>query len=80
MRNVGRAVPTAYVLHPTDWETIDLLQDNEARFYGAGPFGMSPARLWGLPVVESEAATVGVGYVGDFRKCVLGTASRRRSR
>jgi HK97 family phage major capsid protein len=71
VRTVGRAVPTAYVLHPTDWETIDLLQDNEARFYGAGPFGMSPARLWGLPVVESEAATVGVGYVGDFRKCVL---------
>ena len=71
IRTVGRATPTAYVLHPTDWETIDLLQDNEARFYGAGPFGLSPARLWGLPVVESEGATVGTGYVGDFRKCVL---------
>jgi HK97 family phage major capsid protein len=71
VRTVGRARPTAYVFHPNDWETIDLLQDNEARFYGAGPFGLSPARLWGLPVVESEGATEGVGYVGDFRKCVL---------
>lgn len=71
IRTVGRAVPTAYVFHPNDWQTIDLLQDNEARFYGAGPFGLSPARLWGLPVVESEGATEGVGYVGDFRKCVL---------
>jgi HK97 family phage major capsid protein len=71
VRTVGRAVPTAYIVHPTDWETIDLLQDNEARFYGAGPFGLSPARLWGLPVVESEGAIEGVGYVGDFRKCVL---------
>lgn len=71
VRTVGRAVPTAYVFHPTDWETIDLLQDNEARFYGAGPFGLSPARLWGLPVVESEAQTAGQGHVGDFRKCVL---------
>jgi HK97 family phage major capsid protein len=71
VRTVGRARPTAYVFHPNDWETIDLLQDNEARFYGAGPFGLSPARLWGLPVVESEGATEGTGYVGDFRKCVL---------
>lgn len=71
IRTVGRAVPTAYVFHPNDWQAIDLLQDNEARFYGAGPFGLSPARLWGLPVVESEGATEGVGYVGDFRKCVL---------
>lgn len=71
IRTVGRAIPTAYVFHPNDWQTIDLLQDNEARFYGAGPFGLSPARLWGLPVVESEGATEGVGYVGDFRKCVL---------
>lgn len=71
IRTVGRAVPTAYAFNPTDWETIDLLQDNEARFYGAGPFGLSPARLWGLPVVESEGVPVGTGYVGDFRKCVL---------
>lgn len=71
VRTVGRAVPTAYILHPTDWETIDLLADNEARFYGAGPFGLTPARLWGLPVVESEAEPVGVGHVGDMRKFVL---------
>lgn len=71
VRTVGRSVPTAYIFNPTDWETIDLLQDNEARFYGAGPFGLSPARLWGLPVVESEGQTAGQGHVGDFRKCVL---------
>jgi HK97 family phage major capsid protein len=71
VRTVGRAIPTAYILHPTDWEIIDLLQDNEARFYGAGPFGLSPSRLWGLPVVESEGQTAGQGHVGDFRKCVL---------
>lgn len=71
VRTVGRARPTAYLFNPADWETIDLLQDNEARFYGAGPFGLSPARLWGLPVVESEGVPAGTGYVGDLRKCVL---------
>lgn len=71
VRTVGRAVASAYVLNPADWETIDLLQDNEARYYAGGPFNTMTPRLWGLPVVESEAVTAGVGYVGDFRKAVL---------
>lgn len=70
-RTVGRVVPTAYLLNPTDWETIDLLQDNEARYYFGGPSVLGNPRLWGLPVVESEAQTVGFGWVGDFRKIVL---------
>jgi len=71
VRTVGRAIPTAYLLNPADWETIDLLQDNEARYYFGGPSQMGTPRLWGLPVVESEAVPAGTGYVGDFRKCVL---------
>jgi HK97 family phage major capsid protein len=71
VRVVGRAVPTAYLLHPNDWERLDLLQDNEARYYFGGPMVMGSPRLWSLPVVESEAVTEGVGYVGDFRTAVL---------
>jgi len=71
VRTVGRAVPTAYLFNPSDWETLDLLQDNEARYYFGGPLQLGTPRLWGLPVVESEAVTAGLGYVGDFRKCVL---------
>jgi HK97 family phage major capsid protein len=71
VRTVGRARATAYLMHPNDWEDIDLLVDNEARFYGSGPFALTPARLWGLPVVESEACPEGTAYVGDFRKIVL---------
>lgn len=71
VRTVGRATPTAYLLNPTDWETIDLLQDNEARYYAGGPFNVMLPKLWGLPVVESEAVPVGTGYVGDFKTLVL---------
>jgi HK97 family phage major capsid protein len=71
VRTVGRAVPTAFLFNPADWETIDLLTDNEARYYFGGPANVGQPRLWGLPVVESEAVTAGTGYVGDFRKCVL---------
>lgn len=71
VRTVGRATPTAYVLNPIEWETIDLLQDAELRYYFGGPTVMGTPRLWGLPVVESEGVVAGTGYVGDFRKCVL---------
>lgn len=71
VRTVGRRTPTAYVLHPTDWQTIDLLQDNEARYYFGGPAMIGTPRLWGLPVVENEAMPVGTGMVGDFRRAAL---------
>jgi HK97 family phage major capsid protein len=71
VRTVGRRIPNAYVLNPEDWETIELSQDNQYRYYGAGPFGDTAPRLWGLPVIESEAVPVGTGLVGDFTTCVL---------
>jgi HK97 family phage major capsid protein len=71
VRTTGRARATAYPLAPADWETIDLLQDNEARYFFGGPAVLGNPRLWGLPVVESEALTAGTGLVGDFRQCVL---------
>ena len=71
VRVTGRAVATAYVMNPTDWETIDLLKDSEARYYFGGPSVLGTPRLWGLPVVESEAMTAGTSVVGDWRKAVL---------
>ncbi|WP_411102449.1 phage major capsid protein [Streptomyces sp. cmx-4-9] len=72
VRTVGRSVANAYLLNPADLETIDLLQDNEARFYFGGPSSSGSAgTLWGVPVIETEAVPAGTGYVGDFRKAVL---------
>lgn len=70
VRTVGRDTPNAYVLNPADWQTIDLLQDNEARYFFGGPAQMGTPRLWGLPVIESEAIAEGVGLVGNFRQAV----------
>lgn len=71
VRVTGRATPTAYVLHPNDWEDLDLTQDNEARYYFGGPSVLGNPRLWGLPVVESEGETEGQGMVADWRLAVL---------
>ncbi len=67
----GKANPTAYVMHPTDWETIDLLKDAEDRYYFGGPTVMGNPRLWGLPVVESESNAVGFAIVADWRLAFL---------
>lgn len=71
VRVTGRATPTAYVMHPNDWETIDLLQDNEARYFFGGPSVLGMPRLWGLPVVESEGMTEGTSVIADWRRAVL---------
>lgn len=70
VRTIGRAMPTAYLLNPADWERIDLLQDGENRYYFGGPIREGQPTLWGLPVVECEAVPSGWGWVGDFRQIV----------
>lgn len=67
----GRTAPTAYGMHPNDWEDFDLLQDNEARYFFGGPSVLGNPRLWGLPVVESEAFTEGQAVVADWRYAAL---------
>ncbi|MFJ9340217.1 phage major capsid protein [Streptomyces sp. NPDC101733] len=60
----------AYVLHPNDWETIELLADNEAQYYLGGPVqtvDVNARRLWGLPVVTTIAQTAGVGHLANFK-------------
>lgn len=71
VKTVGRATPTAYVMHPNDWQTTDLLQDNEARYLFGGPSVLGTPRLWGLPVVEDEGMTEGTSMVADWRLAAL---------
>lgn len=71
VRLVGRAMATAYLMHPNDWQEVDLLQNNEGGYYFGGPANPGVPRLWGLPVVESEACSEGTAFVGDFRTLVL---------
>lgn len=71
LRTVGRVNPTALVLNPADAEAIDLAQDGNDRYYYGGPQAIGQRTVWGVPVIESEAQTAGVGLMGDFGKAVL---------
>lgn len=73
VRVVAKARATAFLLHPNDWQQMLLLKEEGATggYYFGGPQMDTQPRMWGLPVVESEALTEGTAFVGDFRKAVL---------
>jgi HK97 family phage major capsid protein len=69
---LGKARANAVVLHPLDWETLDLWMT----FEGPGSNYRQAAQqtaptIWGLTVVESEAIDEGTALVGDFRYAML---------
>lgn len=62
---------TGVLLSPEDDEEIDLMQDQQDRFYGQGPFGTGPQTLWGRPRITSERLEPGTFILGDFRQIAL---------
>ena len=58
----GRATPTAYVMNPIDWEEVELMKNGNGDYRGAGPFALTAPRLWGLPVLQSEAVAAGTAW------------------
>jgi HK97 family phage major capsid protein len=59
---------TGVVLHPLDWEEMELGRDGDGRYllYAvAGSTGAEP-RLWRLPVVQTPALDEDTGLVGAF--------------
>jgi HK97 family phage major capsid protein len=71
VRTEGRAVATAYVLNPVDWEALDLTMSSSGVYYFGGPQQLGTRTLWGLPVVESEFIAAGSAWVGDMRQAKL---------
>lgn len=57
---------TGFVLNPIDWAAIELTKDGEGRYIIAQPVNGSVARLWGLPVVETQAMTQNNFLTGAF--------------
>ena len=68
---IGRATPTGFLMHPSDWQTFDLLKAATGQFYFGGPLQLGTPTLWGLPVIQTEAVTAGSCYVGDLRQMVI---------
>lgn len=54
---------TGHVMHDIDWTDIELMKDaNTNGYLFSNPFGTLEARLWGLPVAQTNQA----GMLGNF--------------
>lgn len=54
------------VLHPADWADIELTKTTEGAYLFSNPQGVAGQRLWGLPVVDTQAMTIDKFLVGAF--------------
>lgn len=57
---------TGHVMHPTDWARIELTKDADGRYIIGVPQGTAAPRLWGLPVVATQAIEVDKFLTGAF--------------
>ena len=59
--------PTGIVLHPNDWEDIELTKDQNGQYLVAVSIAMGgEPRVWRMPVVDTPAMAEGTGLVGAF--------------
>lgn len=59
--------PDAIIMHPSDWEEIELTKTNDGAYVWANPRGLLGPTLWGLPVIDTTAVEEGEFLVGNFR-------------
>jgi HK97 family phage major capsid protein len=59
--------PTGVVLHPNDWEDMELSKDANGQYLVAVSVALGgEPRLWRIPVVETPAIAEGTALVGAF--------------
>lgn len=66
VRVTGRAIPSAVLIHPTDWQNIRLLTTADGIFLWGSPAEVGADRIWGLTVAQTDAGSAGTAYVADF--------------
>jgi len=59
--------PTGVVVHPFDWEAIELIKDSQNRYIVTGSVAVGADKtLWRMPVVDTPAIPQKTALVGAF--------------
>jgi hypothetical protein len=66
VRVTGRAVPSAHIMHPLDWQGIRLQRTADGIYIWGSPAESGPERMWGLMVAQADSIAQGTGITGDF--------------
>lgn len=64
---LANASPSGIILNPIDWAGIELLKDTTGQYLFTNPQQTTEPRMWGRPIVSTQAMTQGRFLVGDFR-------------
>lgn len=57
----------AIIMHPNDWEEIELTKDTTDNYVWANPASLLGPTLWGRPVIDTTAVEEGEFLVGAFK-------------
>lgn len=63
---IANVPASGIVMHPSDWAFIETMKDTLGRYIIGDPQQVASPRLWGLPVVETQAMAVDSFLVGAF--------------
>lgn len=59
--------PDGIVMHPIDWGRVELTKDAAGYYIAGNPAANIPNRLWGFPVVDTQAIAQDKMLVGPFQ-------------
>jgi HK97 family phage major capsid protein len=66
IRTDGFAEPSVAFLQASAWQPVMLLKTSDGQYIYGNPASGGPSTLWGVPVVQTQAAVSGTMVTGDY--------------